>query len=280
MDLESVYRWEDYSRAKDEMMVHTDTPASPWYVVESDIKKHARLNMMAHLLSTIDYHDVETPKVKLPRASGRQRQLPAPAARAVDLRRRLRGHADRWLRASRSLHSMRVYIPATLAMLQQLVADGSLRPVNGTAFAVTPTLREAYAEGDDDELAEVALREAALASLRLLAGRRSSGRDRPTVPCRGARCWPPTSSDVTYRPTSTTPWCGLAGPVPIDEVVAAYVDNAAAEAGGRGGDRGHRRRRPGRRGRRADRRRRPGPRLGLVRQPGAAVPAGAAVTPM
>ena len=65
---------------------------------------------------------------------------------------------------------MRVYIPATVAMLQQLVADGSLLPVNGTAFAVTPTLREAYAEGDDDELAEVALREAALASLRLLAG--------------------------------------------------------------------------------------------------------------
>lgn len=66
IDLESVYRWEDYSRAKDEMMVHTDTPESPWYIVESDIKKHARLNMMAHLLSTIPYHDVETPKVKLP----------------------------------------------------------------------------------------------------------------------------------------------------------------------------------------------------------------------
>jgi len=65
-DLESVYRWEDYSRAKDQMMVHTDTPNSPWYVVESDIKKHARLNMMAHLLSTIEYHDVEMPKVKLP----------------------------------------------------------------------------------------------------------------------------------------------------------------------------------------------------------------------
>ena len=45
-----------------------------------------------------------------------------------------------------------------------------MQPVNGTAFAVTPTLRESYAEGDDDELAEVALREAALASLRLLAG--------------------------------------------------------------------------------------------------------------
>jgi polyphosphate kinase len=66
-DLESVYRWEDYSRAKDEMMVHTDTPVSPWYVVESDIKKHARLNMMAHLLSSIPYHHVEQPKVKLPR---------------------------------------------------------------------------------------------------------------------------------------------------------------------------------------------------------------------
>ncbi|GAB2655477.1 polyphosphate kinase 2 [Gordonia jinhuaensis] len=67
MDLESIYRWEDYSRAKDEMMVHTDTPLSPWFVVESDLKKNARLNMMSHLLSTIDYHDVEHPKVRLPK---------------------------------------------------------------------------------------------------------------------------------------------------------------------------------------------------------------------
>jgi polyphosphate kinase 2 len=66
MDLESVYRWEDYSRAKDEMMVHTDTKLSPWYVVESDSKKHARLNMMSHLLSTIEYQDVERAKVELP----------------------------------------------------------------------------------------------------------------------------------------------------------------------------------------------------------------------
>jgi polyphosphate kinase len=66
MDLESIYRWEDYSRAKDQMMVHTDTPLNPWYVVESDLKKHARLNMMSHLLSTIDYHDVDKPKVELP----------------------------------------------------------------------------------------------------------------------------------------------------------------------------------------------------------------------
>jgi polyphosphate kinase 2 len=66
MDLESITRWEDYSRAKDEMMVHTDTPASPWYVVESDSKKAARLNMMAHLLSTIAYTDVVHPEFELP----------------------------------------------------------------------------------------------------------------------------------------------------------------------------------------------------------------------
>ena len=66
MDLESLYKWEDYSRARDEMMARTDMPYSPWYLVESDIKKHARLNMIAHLLSTIEYRDVKTPKVKLP----------------------------------------------------------------------------------------------------------------------------------------------------------------------------------------------------------------------
>jgi polyphosphate kinase 2 len=66
MDLESITRWEDYSRAKDEMMVHTDIPEAPWYVVESDVKKRARLNMMAHLLSTIPYVDVGAPALELP----------------------------------------------------------------------------------------------------------------------------------------------------------------------------------------------------------------------
>ena len=87
MDLESVYRWEDYSRAKDEMMVHTDTPASPWYVVESDIKKHARLNMMAHLLSTIDYQEVKQPKIKLPArpiVSDNYQRPPRELSRYVD----------------------------------------------------------------------------------------------------------------------------------------------------------------------------------------------------
>jgi polyphosphate kinase 2 len=68
MDLESVYRWEEYSRAKDDMMVHTDTPVSPWYVVESHLKKNARLNMMSHLLSTIPYEEVEPEIVDLPKA--------------------------------------------------------------------------------------------------------------------------------------------------------------------------------------------------------------------
>ncbi|MCF8604153.1 polyphosphate kinase 2 [Gordonia sp. HY442] len=67
MDLESVYRWEEYSRAKDEMMVHTDTSSSPWYVVESDHKRNARLNMISHLLSSIEYEHVERPRVKLPK---------------------------------------------------------------------------------------------------------------------------------------------------------------------------------------------------------------------
>ena len=66
MDLESITRWEDYSRAKDEMMVHTDTADAPWYVVESDLKKHARLNTIAHLLSTIPYHEVPMPAITLP----------------------------------------------------------------------------------------------------------------------------------------------------------------------------------------------------------------------
>jgi hypothetical protein len=119
-----------------------------------------------------------------------------------------------------------VYIPATLAMLQQLVADGSWRPVNGTAFALTPTLREAYAEGDDDELAEVALREAALASLRLLA----ADADAPShsLPPRRA-VLAAEVDDVTYRPDLDDAVVRLAAPVSIADVMAAYIDTAGAE---------------------------------------------------
>lgn len=119
-----------------------------------------------------------------------------------------------------------VYIPATLAMLQRLVADGALWPVNGTAFAVTPTLRESYAEGDDEELAEVALREAALASLRLLAA--DIGATADALPPRRA-VLAAEVDDATYRPDLDDAVVRLAGPITIDQVVAAYVDNAGAE---------------------------------------------------
>jgi polyphosphate kinase len=66
MDLESMSRWEDYSKAKDEMFVHTDIPEAPWYVVESADKRRARLNMIAHLLSTVAYHDVQPAPLTLP----------------------------------------------------------------------------------------------------------------------------------------------------------------------------------------------------------------------
>ncbi len=66
MDLESITRWEDYSRAKDEMFVHTDIPEAPWYVVDSEDKRRARINMMAHLLSTVPYHDVQRRPLELP----------------------------------------------------------------------------------------------------------------------------------------------------------------------------------------------------------------------
>ena len=67
MDLQSITQWENYSRAKDEMFVHTDIPEAPWNVVESDDKRRARINMIAHLLSTIPYHDVQRMPLSLPR---------------------------------------------------------------------------------------------------------------------------------------------------------------------------------------------------------------------
>ncbi|MFD6325097.1 polyphosphate kinase 2 [Streptomyces sp. NPDC058442] len=66
MDLESLTRWEAYSRAKDTMLVHTDIAEAPWYVVESDDKRSARLNMIAHLLSTLPYQEVVPPVIELP----------------------------------------------------------------------------------------------------------------------------------------------------------------------------------------------------------------------
>ncbi|KUJ66844.1 hypothetical protein ACZ90_32975 [Streptomyces albus subsp. albus] len=66
MDLESVTRWEAYSQAKDEMFARTDIPEAPWYVVEADDKRAARLNMIAHLLDSVPYAPVPWTELRLP----------------------------------------------------------------------------------------------------------------------------------------------------------------------------------------------------------------------
>ena len=66
MDLESRSRWIEYSKAKDEMFSYTDTKTAPWYVVNADDKRRARLNTIHHLLSMIPYGEIKHRKVKLP----------------------------------------------------------------------------------------------------------------------------------------------------------------------------------------------------------------------
>ncbi|WP_151548924.1 MULTISPECIES: polyphosphate kinase 2 [Corynebacterium] len=66
MDLQSITRWEDYSRAKDEMFIHTDIPSAPWYTVESEDKKRSRINVISHLLSTIPYEKIDRELPEIP----------------------------------------------------------------------------------------------------------------------------------------------------------------------------------------------------------------------
>jgi hypothetical protein len=107
-------------------------------------------------------------------------------------------------------------------MLSLLIADGDFQPRSGTAFAVTPALRESYAEGDDEELAEVAIAEASMASIRLLAT--ESADDLPL-----RRAVVIADADAESRPDLDTAVVRLKGRVGLDQVVAVYVDNAAAE---------------------------------------------------
>ncbi len=102
MDLESISQWENYSRAKDEMFVHTDIPEAPWFVVESDDKRRARINMIAHLLSTVPYHDVQRLPLALPPRPAAQGYVRAPRElqtyvpdHAAALQRHHRYHANR-----------------------------------------------------------------------------------------------------------------------------------------------------------------------------------------
>jgi hypothetical protein len=67
MDLESMSKWVEYSKAKDEMFRHTDTKKSPWWTVEADDKRRARLNCIAHILNSVPYKDTIPPPLDLPR---------------------------------------------------------------------------------------------------------------------------------------------------------------------------------------------------------------------
>jgi len=66
MDLESRKKWVEYSKAKDEMFKYTDIKQAPWYVVNADIKRHARLNVISHLLSVVPYQDLTPESIELP----------------------------------------------------------------------------------------------------------------------------------------------------------------------------------------------------------------------
>ncbi|MFF0528803.1 DUF6912 family protein [Nocardia amikacinitolerans] len=135
---------------------------------------------------------------------------------------------------------MRVYVPATVPMLRELVAERELFPIGGTAFAVTPTLREAYASGDDEELAEVAMAEAARASLRLLAAERDAivediedGEPSAARPSSGPVYRRAViAADVAgakLRPDLDDAVVKLAGPIGYDRIASIHVDLAEAE---------------------------------------------------
>jgi polyphosphate kinase 2 len=73
MDLESYQRWYDFSRARDLMLMRTDSEHAPWHVVRSDDKRRARLNCIAHILKTIPFENVPRAKVKLPKRSDKRK---------------------------------------------------------------------------------------------------------------------------------------------------------------------------------------------------------------
>lgn len=138
---------------------------------------------------------------------------------------------------------MRVFVPATTTMLRALIDDGEFSPISRTAFAVTPTLREAYSSGDDDELADVALREAARASLRLLGGEgevdetdggadADADVDAAAVAAGSAPRRVVIAADVdpvTLRPDLDDAVVRLPQPLSLRQVASVHVDLAEAE---------------------------------------------------
>jgi hypothetical protein len=121
---------------------------------------------------------------------------------------------------------MRVYVPATWPMLRSLVKTGVLDPIGGTAFALTPALREAYTSGDDEELEYAAMSHAARASLRLLAVEFGLGEN--ATPARRVVV-AADLDDVTLRPDLDDGAVRIAGSVPFETIAAVHIDAEDAE---------------------------------------------------
>lgn len=121
--------------------------------------------------------------------------------------------------------TMRVYVPATVPMLRELVDKRVLHAVGGTAFALTPALREAYASGDDEELAEVAMAEAARAALRLLAEEVPGS----TTPMYRRAVIAVDVEGATLRPDLDDAVVKLAGPIEYERIASVHLDLAEAE---------------------------------------------------
>jgi hypothetical protein len=121
---------------------------------------------------------------------------------------------------------MRVYVPATWPMLRTLVKNGLLDPIGGTAFALTPKLRESYTAGEEEELEYAALAEAARASLRLLSVEFGLGED--STPARRVVV-AADLEDVTLRPDLDDGAVRIAGAVPLEKVAAVHVDTEEAD---------------------------------------------------
>ena len=119
----------------------------------------------------------------------------------------------------------RVYVPATIEILQRLVADREFDPMSRTAFAVTPTLREAYSSGDDEELAEVAMAEAARAALRLLAEEVHGS----TTPMYRRAVIAVDVEGATLRPDLDDAVVKLDGPIEYERIASVHLDLAEAE---------------------------------------------------
>lgn len=120
---------------------------------------------------------------------------------------------------------MRVYVPATWPMLRTMIKNGILEPIGGTAFALTPRLRESYSSGDDEELEYAAMSEAARASLRLLAVEFGLGED--STPARRVVV-AADLTDVTLRPDLDDGAVRITGGVPMEKIASVHVDTEDA----------------------------------------------------